>query len=240
MRFFIKYIKRGWKLILTVLILTALGVGLHAYLQNRPYLNLSQVTTADLDALDLDGYDKVMFVAHPDDDLLWGGRHLIEDDYFIVCMTRGNDPVRSAEFQAVMEATGDKYMILSYPDKIGKKRSDWKYWKTDMEADVARILSYKNWKLVASHNTDGEYGHSHHQMTHQIVEKEYQETGCQAELYWFGKYYVNDKVPYDLEEMPKELYNQKRELAKLYASQRGTVRKMYHMLPYEHWEKADK
>lgn len=109
-----------------------------------------------------------------------------------------------------------------------------------MEADVARILSYKNWKLVASHNTDGEYGHSHHQMTHQIVEKEYQETGCQAELYWFGKYYVNDKVPYDLEEMPKELYNQKRELAKLYASQRGTVRKMYHMLPYEHWEKADK
>ena len=240
MRFFIKYIKRFWKLILTVVILTAFCVGLHAYLQLQPYLNLSQVTTADLDALDLDGYDKVMFVAHPDDDLLWGGRHLIEDDYFVVCMTRGNDPVRSAEFQAVMEATGDKYMILSYPDKIGKKRSDWKYWKTDMEADVARILSYKNWKLVASHNTDGEYGHSHHQMTHQIVEKEYQETGCQAELYWFGKCYVNDKVPYDLEEMPKELYNQKRELAKLYASQRGTVRKMYHMLPYEHWEKADK
>lgn len=240
MRFFIKYIKRFWKPILTAVILTALGVGLHAYLQIRPYRNLSQVTTADLDALDLDGYDKVMFVAHPDDDLLWGGRHLIEDDYFVVCMTRGNDPVRSAEFQAVMEATGDKYMILSYPDKIGKKRSDWKYWQTDMEADVARILSYKNWKLVASHNADGEYGHSHHQMTHQIVEKEYQETGCQTELYWFGKYYVNDKVPYDLEEMPKELYNQKRELAKLYASQRGTVRKMYHMLPYEYWEKADK
>ena len=55
----------------------------------------------------------------------------------------------------------------------------------------------------------------------------------------FGKYYVNDKVPYDLEEMPKDLYIQKRKLAKLYVSQRTTVRKMYHMLPYEYWQKEN-
>ena len=90
-----------------------------------------------------------MFVAHPDDDLLWGGRHLIEDNYLVVCMTRGNDPVRSAEFKAVMEATGDKYLILSYPDKIGKDRSSWNYWKKDMEADIATVLNYKDWKQVA-------------------------------------------------------------------------------------------
>ena len=56
-----------------------------------------------------------MFVAHPDDDLLWGGRHLIEEKYLVVCMTRGNDPVRSAEFKSVMKATGDKYLILFLP-----------------------------------------------------------------------------------------------------------------------------
>ena len=44
---------------------------------------------------------------------------------------------------------------------------------------------------------------------------------------------------YDLEEMPKDLYIQKRKLAKLYVSQRTTVRKMYHMLPYEYWQKED-
>lgn len=33
-----------------------------------------------------------------------------------------------------------------------------------------------------------------------------------------------------------DLYIQKRKLAKLYASQRTTVRKMYHMLPYEYWQ----
>ena len=204
-----------------------------------PYLNQPHVTEADLEALDLEGYDKVMFVAHPDDDLLWGGRHLIENDYLVVCMTRGNDPVRSTEFKSVMETTGEKYLILSYPDKIGRKRSDWKFWKEDMETDIATVLNYKNWEQVVSHNENGEYGHHHHQMTHELVEKEYKETGCKADLYWFGKYYVNDKIPYDLEEIPKELYIQKRKLAALYASQRTTVRKMYHMLPYEWWVKAE-
>lgn len=64
--------------------------------------------------------------------------------------------------------------------------------------------------------------------------KAYKETDCNADFYSFGKYYVNDKVPYDLEEMPKDLYIQKRKLAKLYTSQRTTVRKMYHMLAYEY------
>lgn len=204
-----------------------------------PYLNLPHVTTADLDSLNLDGYDNVMFVAHPDDDLLWGGRHLIEDNYLVVCMTRGNDPVRSAEFQSVMDATGDKYLILSYPDKIGKKRSSWKFWKKDMEADITTILNYKNWKQVATHNAHGEYGHHHHQMTHELVENAYKTAHCKADFYSFGKYYMNDKVPYDLEEMPKDIYIQKRKLAELYSSQRTTVRKMYHMLPYEYWQKED-
>lgn len=70
-----------------------------------------------------------------------------------------------------------------------------------MEKDVATILNYKDWQLVATHNENGEYGHLHHQMTHQIIEKEYKETGCKAELYWFGTYYVNDRIPYSLREM---------------------------------------
>ena len=108
-----------------------------------------------------------------------------------------------------------------------------------MEADIATVLNYKDWKQVATHNADGEYGHHHHQMTHQLVKKAYKETDCNADFYSFGKYYVNDKVPYDLEEMPKDLYIQKRKLAKLYVSQRTTVRKMYHMLPYEYWQKEN-
>lgn len=235
----LSWLARHWKrLLAAIVILAAIAFAGHEFYLFYPYLNLPHVTTADLDALDLDGYDKVMFVAHPDDDLLWGGRHLIEDDYLVVCMTRGNDPVRSAEFKSVMEATGDKYLILSYPDKIGKDRSSWNFCKKDMKADIATVLNYKNWEQVATHNANGEYGHHHHQMMHQLVEEAYKETDCNADFYSFGKYYVNDKIPYDLEEMPKDLYIQKRKLAKLYASQRTTVRKMYHMLPYEYWQET--
>lgn len=218
-----------------VAVVVGIALGVHALLLLRPYQNLPHVTAEDLDALDLEGYDKVMIVAHPDDELLWGGQHLIEDDYLVVCITRGNDDVRRAEFEAVLAATGDKGLILSYPDKIGRRRSDWELWREDIEADIATILQYKEWELVASHNEKGEYGHQHHVMTHESVAKEYQETGGSARLCWFGTYYVFDKVPYDLEEMEKSVYNEKREIAKLYKSQRATFRKLYHMMPYEHW-----
>lgn len=214
-------------------------VGVRGFLLLLPYQNLPHVTVKDLDALELDGYDKVMIVAHPDDELLWGGGHLIEDDYLVVCVTRGNDDVRRAEFEAVLAATGDKGLILSYPDKIGHERSDWKLWREDIEADIATVLRYKEWELVVSHNKKGEYGHQQHVMTHESVAKEYEKTGCQAKLYWFGKYYAFDKVPYDLEEMEKLVYNEKREIAKLYKSQRSMFRKLYHMMPYEHWTEEE-
>ena len=80
---------RHWKqLLAAIVILSAIAFAGHKLYLFYPYLNLPHVTAADLDALDLDGYDKVMFVAHPDDDLLWGGRHLIEEKYLVVCMTR--------------------------------------------------------------------------------------------------------------------------------------------------------
>lgn len=204
-----------------------------------PYLNLPKVTARDLDELGLENYNKVMIVAHPDDELLWGGKHLLEDDYLVVCLTRGYDEVRRGEFERVLAETKDKGLILSYPDKVGKKRSNWKFWRRDMEEDLAEILKYKDWELVATHNEEGEYGHKQHIMTHESVKKVYQETGCKAKLFWFGKYYVDDKVPYDLMEMEKEVYNQKRKLAKIYESQRSSIRKLYHMLPYEYWEEEN-
>lgn len=221
--------------ILGILLISFLWIGSFFY----PYLSLPQVTDADLDALQLEGFHKLMIVAHPDDELLWGGKHLLEDDYLVVCLTRGNDKVRRAEFEAVLAETKDRGLMLSYPDKIGPWRSDWKLWRKKIEADLKKILQYQDWELVATHNAKGEYGHQQHMMTHQSVKKVYREIGCKAELNWFGRYYVDDKVPYDLAEMDKETYNQKRKLAKLYQSQRASIRKLYHMLPYEYWTQEE-
>ncbi len=228
----IKKIFAGICFIIAALFLTKAAIAF------APYRNVPAVTKEELDALQLEDCKKLMFVAHPDDELLWGGKHLLEGGYLVVCLTRGDDSVRRAEFEQAVAFAGGKSLILSYPDKIWKWRADWRFWQEQIEADVSAILQYQDWELVASHNAQGEYGHQHHKMTHEIVKKEYQKTGCQARLYWFGKYYVNDKVPYDLPEMDKSWYNQKRKMAKLYQSQRDTIRKMYHMLPYEYWEPA--
>lgn len=43
----------------------------------------------DLSKIDLNKAKKLMIVAHPDDETLWGGAHLLEDDYLVVCITCG-------------------------------------------------------------------------------------------------------------------------------------------------------
>ena len=51
-----------------------------------PYMHLPAVTDDQLDALDLSGYTKILFSAHPDDELIWGGGHLLDDKYLVVCV----------------------------------------------------------------------------------------------------------------------------------------------------------
>ena len=55
--------------------------------------NPLKVNKSDLDLrnfdVDLENIDKVMIVAHPDDDMIWGGSHLIDDNYLVVCINCG-------------------------------------------------------------------------------------------------------------------------------------------------------
>lgn len=223
------------KIMVSIFIITIIAfivMMIRAYL---PYMNLNNVTKDELDELSLDGFDKLMIVAHPDDELLWGGAHLIEDDYFVVCITSGNNDVRSKEFLDIMNATKDKGIILDYPDKIAEKRSNWKWWKKDIMVDIETILSYKDWELVVTHNEDGEYGHSHHMMTHEYVNDAYDNVECKSEQYYFGEYFIVDEIPNELDRVDTQVYYEKRDIGRLYKSQRGTLRKLYHMMPHENW-----
>ena len=60
------------------------------------YYDIPALTMADLAQLDLSQAKKLMIVAHPDDETLWGGAHLLEGDYLIVCLPHAGDAVRSA------------------------------------------------------------------------------------------------------------------------------------------------
>lgn len=146
------------------------------------------VTIETLKNVDLRGINKIMISTHPDDEMFWGGGHLIEDDYLVVCVTCGMDANRQEEFEKSMKDTNDKYLMLSYPKVVDPslgREFDWRA-SSYLTRDIENILSLKNWDMIVTHNPDGEYGHKYHILTSQIVTSLVKD---KSKLFYFGKYY---------------------------------------------------
>ena len=94
------------------------------------------VTIRELDSLQLEDCTKLMVVAHPDDETLWGGAHLLDGKYFVVCLTNGYNKVRRLEFLNAIKESGNKGLILRYPDKVRGERSKWVGDKKDIIKDL--------------------------------------------------------------------------------------------------------
>lgn len=202
-----------------------------------------EVTDEMLDALSLTGCTKLMVAAHPDDETLWGGGHLTEGGWFVVCLTNGYDATRRNEFYSVMKESGNQGLILSYPDLQNGKRSDWIDVKPQIAKDLDTIMTYKHWGMVATHNPNGEYGHAHHKMTSELVTESYYRNYWGNALFYFGKHYNKTtlpKVEAGLTRLPDAVVTKKKELLSLYVSQSGAVNDHIHMAPYENWIRADK
>lgn len=199
-----------------------------------------EVTREELDKLELQEINKLMIVAHPDDETFWGGGHLVNDDYLVVCITNGWHPVRKNEFIDAMKFSGDKALILDYPDISQGNKDTWEYSKAGIMEDIDTLLDYKEWDTIVVHNPDGEYGHIHHKMLSSITEEISKEKGVFEKLYYFGKYYSKGKVPAELEpNINGEVLNAKKEMCKLYRSQYGAYEKNWdQMEAYEYWVKA--
>lgn len=191
-----------------------------------------------LNNIDFDKYKKLMIVAHPDDELLWGGSRLIEDDYLVVCITCGVDDRRLKEFDNVMEATDDSFIALGYPDKENGVRSEWDSCYNNLHSDIEKILNSNNWNLIVTHNPDGEYGHIQHKKTNMIVTNIYNTNNYVSKLYFFGKYYSKkniSNVESDLVSISDDLLNEKKEILSLYKSQTKVINNFDHIYKYEMW-----
>ncbi len=189
----------------------------------------------------LTDYDSLMVVAHPDDETIWGGDHLLNGKYVVVCITNGNNSKRRAEFASVMKQTGSVGLMLTYPDKTAGKRDNWDSCREQIQKDIDTIVRQKNWSVIATHNLNGEYGHIHHQMTSAITTSSVEKAELTNQLYYFGTY-VKAK------NMKKSNYQQyltnpltgdeleaKLSLTKLYGSQSKVMDHLGHMFPYENW-----
>ena len=105
---------------------------------------------------------KLMIVAHPDDELIFGGAELIKHgpEYKVVCLTNNSDDIRKAEFKSVMEKLNvGSWEMLDYEDTLNP---------TEVY-DLSSIINCKNWNKIVTHNPIGEYGHPQHKLVFEAV-----------------------------------------------------------------------
>ena len=179
-----------------------------------------------------------MIVAHPDDETIWGGSHLTNGNYTVLCITNGNNKKRKKEFMKVMEKTHSKGIILSFPDKTKGKRDNWKSCKKDIQREIKKEIDSKDWDQIVTHNPDGEYGHIHHKKVSKYVTMILKKEDKINQLVYFGKYTSKKnkaKLKYE-KKLSKKDYNEKLEVIQLYSSQSKVMDHLHHMLPYENWK----
>ena len=174
----------------------------------------------------------IMFVAHPDDETIFGGKEILENNYFIVCITNGNNPVRSHEFKQLLEKSNNQGVILTYPDMVQAKRANWKQERGKIKEDIKKYIEQKQWDKIVTHNPQGEYGHKHHQMTSQLVREVIKEEEKTERLYYFVPYFTKEgRRP--SKTMNKREEQKLKQLATLYPSQKHTVGVYYHIFGYQ-------
>ena len=111
---------------------------------------------------DFENCEKLMIVAHPDDETFWGGYELLKGGYFVVCVTNGYNAKRKNDFFKVLSISNNKGIILSFKDTLNNKK--FASQEQDVKAILTKIILAKNWKKIITHNKKGEYGHTHHKL----------------------------------------------------------------------------
>lgn len=179
----------------------------------------------------------LMIVAHPDDETIWGGSHLLKGNYTVLCITNGNNKKRKAEFEQAMKKTHSKGIILTYPDKTNGQRDNWKTCKKQIQKEIKKEIDSKNWNQIVTHNPNGEYGHIHHKMVSKFVTNILKKEHKTNKLMYFGKYTArkNKENLKNEKRMTKKAYEKKMQVIQVYSSQKKVMQHLHHMLPYENW-----
>ncbi len=181
---------------------------------------------AQLDEMNLDGFNKLMIVAHPEDETVWGGVHLLSDDYLVVCVSCGFDSNNERKMEKVLNTTNDKLLKLGYSDKYLIRRH-----YRGVKKRLKKIIKYKNWNLIVTHNPEGETNNFEHKQISEIV------SNLEINnLYYFGKYYTKKQL--SKKNMittlkGKDIKLKESKLIKIYNDKNLSNYK--HMFPFENW-----
>ena len=189
---------------------------------------------------DWNNVERLMIVAHPDDETLLGSEELLKNKYLVVCITCGTNKKREKEIEAALKISKDRLIVLDKPDKVRGKRSDWKHYKKQIEYELKYVIKKKKWNTIVTHNPEGEYGHIHHKITSNIVTKVYNKEKI-GKLKYFGKYYSKKRINQNkfAREIPEDIYDMKIEMIDSYKSQAFIKNRFNQMYKYENLINAE-
>lgn len=155
--------------------------------------------------------NKLMIVAHPDDELIFGGAELINHgpEYKVICLTNKSNKTRSKEFKEVMKKLKvGSWEILDYDDTLNPVGV----------INLESILISRDWKKIVTHNSIGEYGHPQHKFIFDYVKQYIDKVICNQEIFYvFGK---SDK------KLSKNILDKKKEFLKLYSSEKDIINQL--------------
>jgi len=117
---------------------------------------------------------KLMIVAHPDDELIFGGAELIKHgpEYKVICLTNKSNNIRNKEFEQVMKKLNvGSWEMFDYEDTLYPTQ----------QFDLENILMSRKWEKIVTHNPIGEYGHPQHKQVFDTV------LNITNDFYVFGK-----------------------------------------------------
>ena len=110
--------------------------------------------------------DAVLFVSHPDDEVLFYHKFLKEKKPFVVCLTTAGLPNRIFPFFRVMKYYKLRYRCFDMSSRdINREYMIRKH--------IRQILSSGQFSICATHNKTGEYGHIMHKCVHKCVKEEW-------------------------------------------------------------------
>lgn len=119
----------------------------------------------------------LMIVAHPDDEIVFGGKELFNGNWKVVCVTNATTKSqnkftliksnRKKEFIKAMKKLKCSYEIWDHEDSLFS--ADWN--KKILIENLKRILTEEKYNMIVTHNLNGEYGHIQHKQISKLIHK---------------------------------------------------------------------
>lgn len=192
--------------------------------------------------------NKLMVVAHPDDESLFAGNLLLaKKGWLVVCLTGGSKrcqwgaksrlrpysfrPDRATEFKNAMNYVNASYILYDYED------GPFGYVFPGMEEELEEILTKYPIQEIYTFPKDGITGHRQHKNVHNLVDKVLDNIENKESFHnYFKLYHFNiGKI-----HTPIDRWEKKKELLDLYVSQRATIDKYRPMAKYESCDLVDR